>query len=69
MTKNLIPPLPIEVEKFETMAVKLINDDICTQHDLQRLMMFSRRILNAETERQKRLVDMSWHPIKPIEVE
>lgn len=53
--KNQFPALPIEVTEFENTAVKLIKDGICTQGDLQNLMIFSHKISDAEIERRKKL--------------
>ena len=67
--KNLFPALPIEVAEFENMAVKLIEDGICTQCDLQILIICSHKISDAEIERRKKPDNMKWETKKKEEKE
>lgn len=54
--KNLIKEdLPQKVIDIINLSVELLDNDICALGDLQNIFLFKREILEAETNRIKRL--------------
>jgi hypothetical protein len=64
--KNLLSEnLPQKVIDFINLSVELLDNDICTLHDLQNIFIYKDEILEAESNRKKRLEMKNWKTYVP----
>ena len=64
--KNLLSDnLPQKVIDFINLSVELLDNDICTLGDLQDIFIYKDEILEAESNRKKRLEMKNWKTYIP----